>query len=800
MKVLKWIIIVSLIVIIGAISIAFLYLQSSRPVYHGELHIKGISNQVKIYFDNYGIPHIVAQNEKDAYFALGYVQAQERLFQMELLRRISAGRLSEVLGEDMIPVDAFFRTLGIYKSAREAAAMFFSKPEEPWQHNTLSYLRGVNAFIASGPTPPEFVLLQIPKEKFTPEDIYLITGYMSFSFAEALKTDPILDKINRRLGASYLNAFNWGESTGSHSNATDSTILINDSIASFASLVTDRMPLSPWLGSNGWVLAPSRSVSGKVLFANDTHIGYQQPAVWYEAHIEYPGFHLYGKYLAGMPFPLIGHNREITWGLTMFENDDMNLYREKSDGKFPGKYFYKGRWENFRSKTETILVKNKPDTTFVVRESVHGPVINDVLPQLDSTDTNPVAVWWTYTRFPATALQVTYELATSGNMDNARKAASKVNAPGLNILYGDAAGNIAMWSAAKLPIYPAGINTKTILDGESGEHDILGYYDFTDNPQIENPASGVIVSANQPPLPVRGLNYPGYYAPYDRVNRIDSLLATKEKWSLKDLEVIVNDATSTVQAKNAYIILDVLQGDTVLTASEVHIKAARALISWTGSHLLKDIAPGIYYKIIANIFKLTFEDELGENDYKIIINSHLMKNSYTSILLNDSSQWWDNIHTAPERETRKQIFSRAFSSAVADMVKANEDIANWSWGGIHTVEHVHPVGRKSPLDKIFNVGPFPVRGGIETINNAGFPLEVTGSFKVSYGPAMRTLIDFKNLDNGLSVLPTGQSGHVRSPHYHDQTSLHLAGKFRPMIMNKTRIETKSTSILTLRPQ
>jgi len=655
-----------------------------------------------------------------------------------------------------------------------------------------------------GPTPPEFLLLGIPKVKFSVEDIYLITGYMSFSFAEALRTDPILDKIASNLGNDYLDALDWGKQSPLQQDSVmgpepDSLVKTDNGLAHFVDHVFNILPIGPWLGSNGWAIAPSKSLSGEVLFANDTHIGYQQPAVWYEAHMEYPGFSLYGNYLAGMPFPLVGHNKDITWGLTMFENDDMNLYREKTDGNFPGKYNYKGVWENFLVREETIKIKNVPDTVISIRESVHGPVINDVVNQLDSTENEPIALWWTYTRFPATALQVTFDLAHSVNIEDARKAASRVSAPGLNIIYGDKQGNIAIWSAAKLPIYKPGMNTKIILNGATGEDDIQGYHDFEKNPRVENPEEGFVYSANQQPTNI-DYSLPGYYAPNDRANRIYKLLSEKDKWSLDDLKKINTDVISNTHPVNAEIILNALTADSVLHLSQAHRTAALCLKRWNGSHALKDTAPTIYYKLLSNILELTMKDELGTADYNTIVNTHLIKNSYTSLLMNDSTRWWDNILTKDITESRVMIFSAAYRKTIADIQLTSGDMNNWSWGGFHTVEHVHPVGKKSPLDKIFNVGPFPVKGGIETINNAGFPLNTTEKFHVAYGAAMRILIDLNDMDNGFSVLPTGQSGHVRSPYYNDQAHLHINGEFRPMMMDKDEIKSKCTNILTLRPE
>lgn len=799
MKFLKWLFIVAAVIVVGTISVIFIYLQSSRPVYHGEIHLQGLNQPVKIYMDSYGIPHIYGNSDADAYFALGYIHAQERLFQMELLRRVAAGRLAEILGKDLVKTDAFFRTLGIAKSAKESSVMFFSKPNEPWQRQTLAYLKGVNAFMFQGPTPPEFKLLGIPKVKFTPEDIYLITGYMAFSFAEALKTDPILDKISARFGMHYVNSL----IPPVDSLLTDSipvTAETNADLAYLTDEVFNAMPLPHWIGSNGWAIAPSRSASGKAMLANDTHIGYQQPAVWHEAHLEYPGFRIYGNYLAGMPFPLVGHNDIMGWGLTMFENDDMNLYREKVHQKQPDKYLHKGSWLSFSSRKEVIKIKSQPDTTILVRESIHGPVINDVIDQIDSTSKSPVAVWWTYTRFPASALQVTHKLANARNINDARMAASMVNAPGLNILYADDAGNIALWPSAKLPVYPKGLFTKVILDGSNGNGDIAGYYDFSQNPSIENPESGIIYTANQAPAPIDSMPYPGYYAPADRANRIRSLLESKDKWNLADLSKVALDATSLTHVQNASIILDVLQQHPVITKTSIHEKTAACLRNWKGTHALTDTAPTIYYKLLSNIYELSMKDEIGERDYQILVNTHFIKNSYTRFLSDANSPWWDDVNTGEIKENREAIFAEAFLRTVDGLQKSSGDMTNWTWGGIHTVEHIHPLGRKKPLDKIFNVGPLPVRGGIETINNAGFPLNTNDNFRVSYGPAMRKIFDFSEKGNGLSVLPTGQSGHLQSPHYNDQAALHVSGKYRPMMMNKEEITTKCVNILTLRPK
>jgi penicillin amidase len=197
--------------------------------------------------------------------------------------------------------------------------------------------------------------------------------------------------------------------------------------------------------------------------------------------------------------------------------------------------------------------------------------------------------------------------------------------------------------------------------------------------------------------------------------------------------------------------------------------------------------------------EMAIMDELGKEDYKIFVNTHIVKSSYIKFLSDSNSGWWDNV-TTEAKETRKQIFVEAFRRTIAEIKKSSGEITNWAWGGAHTVEHIHPIGRQKPFDKIFNVGPASINGGIETINNASFYLSTSGKYPVTYGPAMRIVMDVKNVDNSWSVLPTGQSGHVRSPHYYDQFRMHTHGNFRLMMMDKNLIEERSSNILTFKAQ
>ena len=354
MKILKRILIgVVALVLLAALGL-YLFLLTTSPKYSGEQVVKSLLAETEVTYDDYGIPHIKAKNLHDAYVALGYVHAQDRLFQMEMLRRAAGGRLSEVLGKDLLPVDRLFRTMGLNVFAKEQAAKHLSADTAEFQQAALAYQEGINEFIRNGKTPIEFSIIGIPKTEFKPEDIYLAVGFMSFGFAEGIQADPVLDKIRREFGDAYLKDL----AVQTPANAVrlknfPGTEKKNGRLAYTGTTLRDAIEMIPvplFTGSNGWVIDGSRTQSGFPILANDTHIGYSQPAVWYEAYIEYPGYSFYGHHLAGVPFALLGNNEFCGWGLTMFENDDTDFFRETANKENPDQVKFVDQWETMTTR------------------------------------------------------------------------------------------------------------------------------------------------------------------------------------------------------------------------------------------------------------------------------------------------------------------------------------------------------------------------------------------------------------------------------------------------------------------
>lgn len=761
--------------------VVWMYSGTLQPTYKGELSLTNISNNVEVFYDNNGVPHINAQDEKDAYTALGYVHAQDRLWQMELIRRIAPGRLSEIFGKDLLDTDVFFSGLGIEEAA-EIAINNLDKNSEAYML-VQAYLDGVNQFIDKGKTPLEFSLVGVEKEKYTIKDVYNVFGYMSFSFAVAHKTDPLLTEIKEKLGERYLN-----ELLGSHSeyltiNRTDSISKLQAQFSKSVSHIMDNMPVSPLIGSNSWVIGADKTKNGKVIFANDPHIGFSQPSVWYQNHIKTPDFEMYGFNLALMPYPLLGHNRKYAYGLTMLANDDLNFYAEESNPNNSSEYKTKDGFKKYKVLTKTIKVKDAADTTFQVKISQHGPIMNGLIKHID--EERPIAMNWIYTKLKNEMLEVSYGISHAKSLEDFKASVSKIHAPGLNVMYGDSQDNIAWFASAKLYQLREGLSSKTYLNGASGEDEIIEFLDFKENPKAINPKWNYVYSANHQPDSVRGKLYPGYYQPENRSKRIVSLLEEKDDFTQEDVEKMLFDVTSSLDHIHARDLLSFLPKNEL---TDLEIEAYNTLKKWEGEYLKVLTGPTIYNRFLFEFLKNTYKDETGDA-FHLFINSQLQDQVLPVQIAREQSVWWDNIETKDVVETKQEIILKSYRNGIAFLKEQlGDDVNKWNWERVISVEHEHAIGKAGGvLRDFFNVGPFKTTGGNEVINNQIFKLDSTGFYKVTAGPSTRRVVDFSDVENGMSIIPTGQSGNVFSPHYKDQAQKYLNGEFIKMKLNPSEI-------------
>ena len=787
-KSLKVILILIVLIVVGA----WLYSRTYQPNYSGELELNNLSDEVTIYFDEVGVPHIEAQNQQDAYTALGYVHAQDRLWQMELIRRIASGRLSEIFGKDLLQTDVFFAGLGIEEAAEKSISAL-DKNSEPYLL-TQAYLNGINQFINEGKRPLEFSLVGVEKENYTIKDVYNVFGYMAFSFAVAHKTDPLLTEIKEKLGDAYFNEIMTTDLNELTINKYE-TKEIKGELSAAVSKLMDKLPVSTFIGSNSWVIAPEKTKNGKVLFANDPHIGFSQPSVWYENHIKTPDFEIYGFNIALMPFPLLGHNREYAYGLTMLANDDLNFYVEENNVKNANQYKTSDGYKSYALRSKTIKIKDEADTTFTVKVSKHGPIMNGIISHMN--DDRPIAMHWLYTQLDNEQLDVSYEMSHANSLNSFRTAVSKIHAPGLNVMYGDAKGNIAWFASAKLYQLRDSLSSKLYLDGASGNDEITEFLPFDENPQAINPSWNFVYSANNQPDSVRGKLYPGYYQPQDRAKRITTLLNQKNDFTKQDVEQMIYDVQSATVSD---IAKDLLQNVNREDLSASQKKALSILESWNGDYQKTAIAPTIYNRFLYEVLAATYKDELGDS-FTLFINSQLQDQALPIQINRENSIWWDNVKTKNITETRNEIITNSFLSAYSFLEdQLGENVDNWMWKRVISLEHEHTIGKAGGvLRSIFNVGPFETIGGNEVINNQIFQLDSTGVYKITAGPSTRRVIDFSDIENSSGILPTGQSGNVFSDHYKDQAQKFVDGEFVKMSLNEAEIK-KSENVLVLKPK
>jgi penicillin G amidase len=774
------------------------YLNTKQPTRSGTLSLAQLSETVSVRYDERGVPHIKAANEADLYRALGYVHAQDRLFQMEMVRRLAQGELAEILGPKLVKVDRLFRTLGIRAHAQATVAKM--EPKSATMRALLAYLDGINQYQASHPAPLEFDMLGIPKRPFTPQDTVAVSGYLAYSFAAAFPTEPALTYVRDKLGPDYLRIFDleWNPE-GVIKPGTTTAMTPGDwqQLGQLAQISQEALALAglPRLeGSNAWVIGGGRTASGKPLLAGDPHIGFSAPSAWFEAHLSAPGFELYGHHQALNPTALLGHNQQFGWSLTMFQNDDLDLIAEKTNPANPNQVWHKGQWVDLQSRQETILVKGAEPVQLTLRRSPHGPIITDAFK--DSLGQTPVAMWWAFLETENPILDAFYELNRADTLEKARQATSKIHAPGLNVVWGSTSGDIGWWAAAKLPIRPDNVNPNFILDGSTDEADKPGFYRYSDNPHEENPRRGYIVSANYQPKPDSGVPVPGYYNLPDRGQRLNDLVANSDAlWDIKASQSLQLDVQTGYAARVLAPLIPVL--DKVVSVP-VERAMLESLAGWDGRFSLNNITPTLFSQLLYQLAYTAMADDLGEVQFKNMLDTRILDSALPALAADPDSRWWDDRNTA-KVETREDTMKKVWRTSIAHLkATLGEDPAGWGWGKAHTLTHGHPLAAQKPLDRLFNIGPFAAPGGRELPNNLS-SLIGPAPWAVTYGPSTRRVIDFADSSKAVGINPVGQSGVLFNSHYQDQAKTFIAGGYVPQHLSESDVAANTRSTLKFRP-
>lgn len=770
------------LLIVGAFGYFFYVKSSLTPTYQGEINLKGLSDEVDAYYSAHGIPHIYAEEATDAYRAFGYIHAQDRLWQMDLLRHVGAGKLSLLFGKDLVQTDKHLRTMGVPGYAQKSTQDFISR-NAPALPLIQAYLDGVNAYIEANPKPLEHMILGLEVAPFTLQNVFETLTYMAFSFQKAHKTDPVLTELAQTLDTAYLEDLEIYHYEGE--TMIESFDTRYSALSGLASHTLQTLNVPEFVGSNSWVLSGEKTTTRKVILENDPHMGFSSPSVWYEAHVVYPGVEYYGYHIAGIPFPLLLHNEAFANGLTMFQNDDMDFFVEEIHPEDSNLYQHKGEWKQIRSVQETIEVKDDDPQVFTIRKTVHGPIVSDILAAAPMKEA--VSVYWVTSNFPNYTLDALYEFSTASGLSDIETAASKIHGPGLNVMYGDSAGNVAWWASAKLLKRRNEASSKTFYDGADGVNDPNDTYPFEKNPHAINPPWGYVYSANNQPDTVAGVVYSGYYLPDDRGERIVSLLNAQDKWSVAQVKRMTLDNKSTGLSRIQSIMTQSVSG---------YPELLPALKAWDGTFKKEDFRPLVYQHWVYEVMKQAMQDEMGDTLWSAFKDCFIYDKSIELLIAKEQTPWWDNVHT-PQVESRSDIITASLDSTLSRLTQYwGEDHTQWKWGDAHQLTHPHALGT---VLSFLNLGPFPSDAGNEVLNNLGFDHTDAQNIPITFGPSTRRVIDFSDVrNNSWSILPIGQSGNYFSPYYGDQTEMYLSGEFRKMMMNHQEIQ-QSEKKLTFAP-
>lgn len=790
----------SFVVIVLAAITFFSYrlLTKSLPQTKGALTLSHLEKPVQVYRDEYGVPHIFAESEADLYRAAGYVTAQDRLWQMDMNRRIAAGRLSEIFGKSALETDRFLRLWGLARISKEMVSAM-----SPESRLVLeAYTEGVNSFIDSHQNrlPIEFSLLKYKPEKWKPEDSAAYVRLMAWRLSFSWYVDPVLAELVQNLGdAKAREVFPEFPKDGAliiQPNAKPFWAELKPFLDTGLALRDFLGITSGLVGSNSWAVAGPKSECGKPLLANDPHLELTAPSIWYEMHLSCNNFDVIGVSLPGTPGILIGHNKNIAWGLTNGMLDDVDFYIEQINPENPSQYWDGKSWLDFQIVEEEIAVRDSTPVKFQIKFSRNGPIVSNFHPAFKENE-KVVAMRWTGQQ-PSDELAALLKIQTAKSWADFTDAVRHFRTPAQNFIFASASGDIGYYLGGAIPIRK---NTTGMLphNGWEQKGQWFDYVPFEKQPHILNPPENYIVTANNKIVDDR---YPFYltnlWEPASRANRIHDALSAKEKLSLADFRTLQIDVVSNYAKKLLPLILETIKAQ-LDASSQPELQTAYDLLKeWDGKESSESIAASLFNAFVLKLIENTFKDEMGEGLYENYIHlGNVPTRVIADLLQKEESSWFDDIATS-EVETRDDLIVRSLLDGT-ELLKtlAGERISDWAWGRIHTLTMNHPLGRKRPLDFVFNLGPFPRGGSKMTVNNSEYNLQ--NPFAAGLGASTRQLVDFCDLNNSLSVITTGQSGHPLSEHYKDQAPLWLEGSYHRSVMDRVEIEQTAPGHLILTP-
>lgn len=738
-----------------------------------------ISNKVNVLRDNYGVPRVFAENDEALFYTLGYLHAQDRLFQMDMQRRLAKGKLAEIIGKSQLEKDKKMRKIRLTLGAKSALDNIRGTE---LMNYVEAYCAGVNKRINEGNLPVEFELLQYKPNKWKPIDTFAIAKLVSWGLSGTLK--PLKqEKLKQKIGKNAWEELHPKKNPylvpihePPYSYATpEENVLSEPKITQEAteylnnlqSTLTLFSESKPGIGSNNWVVSDENSQTDGSILASDPHLTLPLPSFWYQAYLKSgEGYNTMGVTIPGAPVILIGANDNIAWGMTNVTADDSDFYRYQtkmtSDGQ---KYLYDNEWREFEKEEETIEVKGAEGIHITLKSTVHGPVVGTI-------DNEPIAMNWTgYHSWSELKSMVMINKAE--NLEEFEEGLKYWHVPPQNFAFADKNGNIGLFSAGWYPIRENGVDPTGVQNGSDSKNDWKGYVPFGEIPHTVNPPEGHLSSANQDPVTE---NYPYYigrhYRPCYRGRRINYLLSSKKSHSISDFKEYQTDILSQAAKEMVPILLEIVQGKELDSLEE---EAVQRLKDWDYKMREDGSAPLIWTIWEIKYFRNIFEDEYKkENATGLPLPDPIMGEK----LLKEepNSHWFDNVYT-DKQENREDIVLKSFTEALQLLREHfGQDTQAWEWGKVNKYYFEHLTGIKA-----LSYGPVPASGGRVTLKVAPFQsvhpdLDKIGEnenleFRDIHGPSFRQIA--VPGEKYLCALPGGQSGNPLSPHYTDRLKMYL---------------------------
>ncbi|HKT18778.1 MAG TPA: penicillin acylase family protein [Stellaceae bacterium] len=742
-RALRWFFRIAFVCVVVGVAGIYLWLRSSLPQTDGRIVLPGLTEAVSITRDTHGIPTIKAQNERDAAFALGFVHAQDRLFQMDLMRRLGAGRLAEWFGRPAVETDRAMRIMGLYRAAQAQYALLPPALRQVFD----AYAAGVNAFLASrqGALPPAYDLLGVRPEPWTPADSLVWGKIMDLQLAANYRFELLRARLAQRLTQDQLKVLFPGY-------RADAPVVLGS-----LDSVLDVLP-PPLPASNEWVVDGKHSRSGKPLLANDTHLGFSAPGIWYLARIETPRGTLAGVTSAGEPMVVVGHNDRIAWGFTTTGGDVEDIFVEMPDPADPTHYLSPQGSVPFVTRQETIEIKGTSPLTITVRATRHGPVISDGPAGNPVGGKTVLALSATWLQGEDRTPQALWGATHAHDWQSFRAALRDAAAPEQNIVFADTDGHIGFIAPARIPIRAKGDGAAPV-PGADGAFDWTGDVPFDALPQSLDPPSGRFVAANNKIVPD---TYPylitkDWELPY-RAARIGELLDQKPVEDPDGFAAIQADTVSLMARRLLPLML------TAKPASPLAEEAMQRLGRWDDRMARGQVEPLLFVAWLREFNRQILADKLGP----IFPDYWGLHPDVIETILTAHREWCDTRDTPAVESCARQL-GAALDRAVAELAQRyGGDMKSWLWGRAHAASFAHPIWQHLPWIASWLALAIPDDGGFDTIDNAtmavGNPAQ---PFTAIHGPTMRMIVDMAAPGEARFMIVPGESGNILSAHYGD---------------------------------